>query len=100
LINKSKANAPVQSPTWYEQELRPKYSFAFELDGRYLFSEGSDLSLDWAHLNSSTTSSVAALSSAYFLGPDYEIGPPASDIRNANGKVNFNGPFLKAVFEF
>ncbi len=80
---------PLQSPSWTEQELRPSYAFAFELEGRYRFVGPNDFSLDWTHLNSSTSSNVAAPSTSYFLGPDYDIGPDATVIRNASGTARF-----------
>jgi hypothetical protein len=82
---------PVQSPKWYEQELKPKYTFAFMLSGRYVFPQSRDISLDWTHMKSTnTSSSVAAPSANYFLGPDYQIGPAGTVVRNATGSVNFN----------
>lgn len=80
---------PLQSPSWYEKELRPGYAPAFALGAHYNFSEGKDVSLNWTHLNTSTTASVGADTTSYFLGPDYEIGPTGIPIRNASGKVRF-----------
>jgi hypothetical protein len=80
---------PTQSPSWTEQELRPSYAFAFELEGRYRFAGPNDVSIDWTHLSSSTSSSVAAPSATYFLGPDYDIGPDAIVISNATGVARF-----------
>jgi hypothetical protein len=85
----NQANAPVQSPMWNEQELRPSYSAAFELGARYHFLGNRDVGVEWTHLKSNTSSSVNAPNTQYFLGPDYEIGPNASVIRNATGKVQF-----------
>jgi hypothetical protein len=82
---------PTQSPKWYEQELKPKYSFAFELAGTYMFPQSRDLRLDWTHLKSNnTSSSVAAPSASYFLGPDYQIGPAGTVVRTSTGSVNFD----------
>ncbi|MES2218302.1 MAG: Lpg1974 family pore-forming outer membrane protein [Pseudomonadota bacterium] len=82
---------PVQSPKWYEQELKPKYTFAFLLAGRYVFPDSRDIALDWTHMKSTnTSSSVAAPSASYFLGPDYQIGPAGTVVRNSTGSVNFN----------
>jgi len=82
---------PLQSPSWTEQELHPSYSPAFELGLRYVFpnTSGADATLDWTHLYSNTSSSVAADGTSYFLGPDYEIGPSGIPIRNATGNVKF-----------
>lgn len=80
---------PAQSPTWTEKEIRPDYSFAFELGAAYLFPEGRDVSLDWTHLSSTTTQNIATPNALYFLGPDYEIGPAGLVIRTANGKAQF-----------
>lgn len=80
---------PAQSPAWTEIELKPGYSAAFGLGASYIFSGGKDITLDWTHLTSNTSASIEAPSSAYFLGPDFEIGPDATDIRNASGKVQF-----------
>lgn len=81
---------PTQSPTWLEKEIQPESSGAFELGGRYNFTEGRDINLNWTHLSSSTSASVAAPDASYFLGPDYEIGPAGLTTRNATGKAQFN----------
>lgn len=81
---------PLQSPSWTERELHPSYTPAFELGLRYVFPNvDADATLDWTHLYSSTSSSTAADSTSYFLGPDYEIGPSGIPIRNATGNVKF-----------
>jgi hypothetical protein len=82
---------PLQSPTWTEEEIHPGFSPAFDLGVRYYLpnAKGSDVNLDWTHLSSTATSSVAADSTTYFLGPDYEIGPVGIPIRNADGKATF-----------
>ena len=80
---------PIQSPSWTEKELQPDYDFAYEVGGRYIFPGGSDVSLTWTHLNSSSTDSTVAPNNNFFLGPDYEIGPDSIPIRNASGKVQF-----------
>jgi len=84
------ASAPVQSPTWKERELQPSFTPGFQLGGDYIFANrGQDISLDWTHLNTSTVGSTVAPSAAYFLGPDYDIGPPALPITNATGQAIF-----------
>jgi hypothetical protein len=81
---------PAQSPSWSEQELTPSYAPAFELGLRYIFpNSGEDVTLDWTHLYSSTGTSVAAVNDNFFLGPDFEIGPEGTVIRNASGNVKF-----------
>lgn len=80
---------PVQSPSWTEKEIKPSYDAAFGLDVRYIFSEGEDVKLDWVHLNSSSSANVVAPNDQFFLGPDYEIGPDALDIRKAVGRAQF-----------
>jgi hypothetical protein len=85
---------PVQSPSWTEQELNPSLSPAFEVGLRYIFPKagGKDARLSWTHLNSSTSDSATSpgAASGVFLGPDYEIGPPAIPIQHATGNVTFN----------
>lgn len=83
---------PSQSPSWKEQELQPSYTAAFELGIRYIFANltGIDSTLDWTHLNSTTSDTFAADGASYFLGPDYEIGGDAIPIRNASGRVSFS----------
>jgi hypothetical protein len=89
ILNKA---LPAQSPTWHEQELQPAYTGAFNLGIGYQFanSGGKDVTLDWTHLNSTTSDTTIAPNANYFLGPDYQIGPEGIPIRNANGKVKFN----------
>jgi hypothetical protein len=80
---------PAQSPAWNEKEVNPSFNSAFELGGRYFFSSGNDINLDWTHLNSSNSSSIAADNVNFFLGPDFEIGPDGIPIRNATGTAKF-----------
>jgi len=80
---------PSQSPTWTEKEIRPGYSFAFALGAGYVFQEGRDITLDWTHLTSNTTSTTVAPDASFFLGPDYEIGPDSLTIRKAVGMAQF-----------
>lgn len=80
---------PTQSPSWTEKELRPNYAWAFELGGRYIFPEDMDVSFDWTHLNSSTSSSVHTPDGSYFIGPDYQIGPESLPVNDATGNVQF-----------
>ena len=81
---------PVQSPSWHEQELTPSYAPAFELGVRYVFpNSGEDVTLNWVHLYSSTSNSIIAPNINFFLGPDYEIGPPALVVRGSSANVKF-----------
>ncbi len=80
---------PAQSPTWNEQEVRPSSTPAFEVGLRYVFPNGEDATLDWTHLYSNTSTSIAADGVSYFLGPDYEIGPAGIPIRSAYGTAKF-----------
>jgi hypothetical protein len=80
---------PIASPGWTEKELRPGYAPAFMLSARYQFLEGKDIKIDWTHLNSSTSASVSAPTNQYFIGPDFDIGPDAGNIRQAYGNANF-----------
>lgn len=80
---------PAQSPAWTEKEINPGFGPAFDLGVRFIFPEGKDVSLDWMHLNTSDSTSVATPNFEYFLGPDYEIGPSGIPIRNATGSSQF-----------
>ena len=82
---------PLQSPEWYEKEIQPKYKPGFELGARYNFAStcGTYAVLNWIHLYSSTTTSIAAAGDNYFLGPDFEIGPAGIPIRDAYGTAKF-----------
>lgn len=80
---------PAQTPGWTEKEIQPGYHFAFMLGGRYFFQPGADINLDWTHLNSTSTASVATPNANFFLGPDYEIGPAGLTIRNGTGNAQF-----------
>lgn len=82
---------PTQSPSWHEQELQPSFDAGFALSARFILPNmpGQDIKIDWTHLNSSTSDSVAAPDDSYFIGPDYEIGPGGLPIRNATGNVKF-----------
>lgn len=82
---------PLQSPSWTEREVHPDYSAGFELGMRYVMEciTGVDVDLTWTHLNTTDSDSVAADSTTYFLGPDYEIGPTGIPIRTASGSAQF-----------
>lgn len=81
---------PAQSPAWNERELRPAYTWGVEVGAGYILPcSGADVYLDWIHLNSTTSGTTDAPNSDFFLGPDYEIGPPGLEIRHANGHVRF-----------
>lgn len=81
---------PVQSPSWTEQELNPGYSAAFAVGARYIFpNSGSDIRIDWTHLNTSDSKSLVAANNQYFLGPDFQIGPDGIPIRQASGNAKF-----------
>lgn len=67
---------PVPSPHWSDQAINPKYSPTFSLGLRYMPTPSDDLALDWTHLWTNDTASVAA-SASQFVGPPYSIGPPA-----------------------
>jgi len=80
---------PVQSPTWEEKEISPNYAAAFGLGARYVYPLGKDISLYWTHLNTTSSTSIAADNAQHFLGPDYQIGPDGLPIRNASGSAHF-----------
>lgn len=81
---------PAQSPAWNERELRPRFAPGFEVGARFVFPcAGEDVSLDWIHFNSNTSGTTNAPNEDFFLGPDYEIGPPGLVIRHARGHVRF-----------
>lgn len=80
---------PTQSPSWTEKEIAPGFGAAFGLGARYIFPEGRDINLNWTHLNTNSSQSIAAPSAQFFLGPDYQIGPNGIPIRNAYGKSHF-----------
>jgi hypothetical protein len=81
---------PAQSPAWNERELRPQYDPGFELGMRFVFPcSGQDIDLNWTSLDSSTSATTNAPNADFFLGPDYEIGPPGLEIRHVHGHVRF-----------
>lgn len=80
---------PTQSPSWTEKEINPEFGAAFGLGARYVFPFGKDVSLTWVHLNTKTSTSLAAANPEHFLGPDYQIGPDGLPIRNAAGSARF-----------
>lgn len=82
---------PAQSPRWYEQEIFPSYTAGVELGAKYYFLNGErDIHLEWTHVSTKDSNSINADGVAYFLGPDYEIGPEGIPIRHASGKAEFN----------
>lgn len=48
-----------------------------------------DVHFSWTHLNSNTSDFVDTPNAAFFIGPDFEIGPDAIPTRHTNGSVNF-----------
>ena len=81
---------PLQSPSWTEKELKPNYDAGFAVSFGYLFADGKDVTVDWTHLDSNTSSSIAAPNSEYFIGPDFQIGPDSIPVRAASGKARFD----------
>ncbi len=93
----NRAGLPIQSPSWDEQELDPRYTPAFSVGLGYMTASGRDVQLNWTHLNSDTSASIAA-PDGYFVGPDYEIGPPAIPIRTASSTANFKDDVINLDF--
>jgi hypothetical protein len=80
---------PVPSPHWKIFEIRPDYSFGFDIGASLVCHErNSDLSFNYEHFDSKDSSSrTVPLSN--MIGPFFEIGPDAAPYTKAHGHVTF-----------
>lgn len=85
-------NLPVLSPSWVIPQISPDFQFAFDVGIAGIFhGANSTLMLNWERMHSSDESASRTVSSsAYMIGPFFEIGPDASVYKTSTGKVNFN----------
>ncbi len=79
---------PLATPNWENQSLAPGYSPSFGFGLRYIPTDAVDIRLNWTHLNSDTSASVAG-TPLQMIGPSYEVGPDAFVYKKAQGTVNF-----------
>lgn len=81
---------PLPSPNWIINDIRPDYSFGFELGSRMFVPATNMLtSLNWTHFRSSDSNSRTAGTND-MVGPFFEIGPDAAAYTEAKGKVKFD----------
>lgn len=94
---------PVTTPTWHVQTMKPGYEFGFNLGTRYIFpNSGTDVQLNWSHLNTHDTSNVAVDPSTrptrQWISPFSQTGtaPEGGEVTGiaslkvANAKLSFN----------
>lgn len=80
---------PAPSPHWQNQAITPDLSPAFNVGVRFFLNNPSnDIQTSWTHLNTDETATVTAQPNQ-FVGPDYEIGPDASNYKIAFGKAHY-----------
>ncbi len=92
---------PLPAPNWSQQTLDPGFSPAFDLGLQYTLADGSDqVSLDWLHLDTSTTNSVGPAGAGTSVAPPYYFGPDAQSLVNsaANSTVKFNVDAVNLAF--
>jgi hypothetical protein len=95
--------APIASPFWTIETLTPGYQPGFEIGGSYTFAgSGADVQVNWQHLRTSTSDSVAAQEGIQWVSPFSQTGPSSAQsfkdlgdsqgvnkLRSAAGQVNF-----------
>ena len=91
------------SPNWKIFELSPRYTPAFKMGGKALFSATNTvLEASWERLRSHKTSSKTLSSTAdggtLMIGPIFDIGPNSAAYTKARGKVEFQFDAVNLVF--
>jgi len=92
---------PLQNPQWAVQALNPQFQPGFSLGGRYAFpSSGKDIRVDWEHLRTCDSASVAVSDpTTQWISPFNQTGPSTSEganevgifhLKAAHGQVNFD----------
>ncbi|WP_165474806.1 Lpg1974 family pore-forming outer membrane protein [Legionella nagasakiensis] len=89
-------NTQPYSQDWAYQVLNPPYAPAFELGADYsLYNSPYNASIDWLHLNTSTSASKQAdpavsLVNVEFVAPPYDVGPAVFGIKHASSTVKID----------
>lgn len=92
---------PLQNPQWDVHTLNPDYQAGFNVGTRYAFPcSGNDIQVNWEHLRTSDSSSVAVSNPAtQWVSPFSQTGPSTSERANevgifhlkaAQGQVDFD----------
>lgn len=78
---------PIQNPQWDVQSLNPGYQPGFTFGARYVFpSSGNDIQINWEHLRTSDSSSVAVSNpTTQWISPFSQTGPSTSEFYNQIG---------------
>lgn len=89
-------NTQPYSQDWAYQVLNPPYAPAFELGADYSFYNSPyNASIDWLHLNTSTSASKQAdpavtLGTVEFVAPPYDVGPAVFGIKHVSSTVKID----------
>ncbi|MDZ4821779.1 MAG: Lpg1974 family pore-forming outer membrane protein [Planctomycetota bacterium] len=100
---------PLTNPQWAVQTLEPEYQPGFTIGAAYALpsSVGKDIQVNWEHLRTSDSSSVAVSDlSTQWISPFNQTGPSTSEsanevgifhLKSADGQVEFDYDMINLV---
>jgi hypothetical protein len=93
---------PLQNPQWAVQTLNPSYQPGFNVGARYaLASPGKDIRVNWDHLRTVDSSSVAVSDpNTQWISPFSQTGPSMSESANQVGIFHFKSAYGQSAFDY
>ena len=93
---------PIGNPQWAVQTLDPSYQPGFSVGARYTFpSSGNDIQINWEHLHSSDSASVAVSDPAtQWVSPFSQTGPSTSEPANEVGVFHLKSTQAQVDFDY
>ena len=93
---------PVQNPQWAVQTLNPQFQPGFSVGARYTFpSAGKDIRVNWEHLRTSDSASVAVSNpNTQWISPFNQTGPSTSEGANEVGVFHLKAAQAQVNFSY
>ena len=93
---------PLENPQWAVQALNPQYQPGFSFGARYAFAScGKDLRVNWEHLRTSDSASVAVSDpTTQWISPFNQTGPSTSEQANQVGIFHFKAAQAQVAFDY
>ena len=93
---------PIQSPQWAVQTLAPNYQPCIFVGTRYVLSNsGIDMRLNWDHLHTSDSTSVAVSDpTTQWVSPFSQTGPSTSEAANVVGIFHLKAASAQVNFDY
>ncbi|HHT0594519.1 TPA: Lpg1974 family pore-forming outer membrane protein [Legionella anisa] len=77
---------PIPSPNWSVNVIEPDFSPGFNIGARYFFlNPGTDVQLNWSHLNTSDADEVIVNPSSQWVSPFSQTGTPPTQTGQITG---------------